>query len=170
MSADDKRQPELARLRRLLDAYGADRRRWPRGAEPDVAALLAAEPAARAADAEARALDRVLDGAPGVEADRARALADRIVAEALTRPATASGTVIDLAARRGERTGRVLPRRQLWQAAAAMAASLLLGVVVGGTDLLGGALDGITGLVADGDTLTATLGQALQLPVEEEAL
>ena len=79
----------IERLKALAQAYGADLRRWPPSQRPIADSLIATDPAARAALAEAAALDallaasptpspsaqltaRVLAGAPAPRAARAR--------------------------------------------------------------------------------------------------
>jgi hypothetical protein len=51
----------LTRFRYLLDAYGADLRRWPAAEQDDAAALLAASPEAAEARRAAQRLDRSLE-------------------------------------------------------------------------------------------------------------
>lgn len=68
----------LERFAALLDAYGADPRRWPAAERAAAERLAAADQRAAALLSEARRVDEVLDGhrAPGVSADlRARVLA-----------------------------------------------------------------------------------------------
>ena len=78
------------RLKTLIEAYGADARRWPadeRAAAEDLAAAL---PAARRWLAEARALDAALDALPAAAAQAG--LANRILAQARTRTQRRSPT------------------------------------------------------------------------------
>jgi hypothetical protein len=169
MAADTNDKAGMDRLRQVLDAYGGDAARWPRADAERLATLVASDAVACRAVAEARALDRVLAMAPGVDAAHTRSLADRIAAEVMTNRVQ----VVDLATRRAAGTIRPLPRRNLWRAGAALAASLLVGMFVGASDLPGSMLDGVASLVGvsnDTDTLTAALGQALQAPFDEETL
>lgn len=53
-----------ARFRALLDAYGADLRRWPEAERADAARFAQAHPDAAAWAAEAAALDALLDLSP----------------------------------------------------------------------------------------------------------
>ncbi|HYE00512.1 MAG TPA: hypothetical protein VEH84_14095, partial [Alphaproteobacteria bacterium] len=71
---------DAARLRALLDAYGARPERWPPAERAAALALLAASAEARAARAEAAALDALLDlaAAPAPSA----ALVGRILGDA----------------------------------------------------------------------------------------
>ena len=83
----------------LLDAYGADFRRWPAEARARAAAFAAQDPEAAALIAEARTLDAALDGARdevGPSAD----LAARILAAAprAQRPAFDRRAMLALAA------------------------------------------------------------------------
>lgn len=55
---------KLERFSEILAAYGADAERWPAGERSAAEALLAASPEARAARADTRGLDRLLDELP----------------------------------------------------------------------------------------------------------
>ncbi len=112
----------LERFQALLDAYGGDPKRWPEG-ERQAAQLFAESTAeARRLLGEARALDRFLDGAETAPATRA--LEDRILAGFPARGGSAPSS-----------SGRWIP-------AAAVAASLALGLITGA------ALPGIAGIKA----------------------
>ena len=174
---DNKLQAERAALQGILDAFGGDPARWPAAAKARFVPVLAQDSAARAAVAEARALDSVLSRAPRVAAAREAALLDRIMAEATAETAGCDGVVIAMTRSRGgdaRPTGAMLPaRRASWQAAALLAASLMIGVLGGASGLLGTSLDAVgamTGLYGDSDTLTAALSQAVEIGAEEEAL
>jgi len=68
----------IERFAALLDAYGADRGRWPEVERATALALLAEDARARALLAEARALDEALDASPAPQVSpalRARVLA-----------------------------------------------------------------------------------------------
>jgi hypothetical protein len=151
---------ELAVFERLLDAYGGDQARWPADRRALAQALLgrqdAAGRAARRALAEARALDRALAAVPVVDATRAGALAERIVATTRLAPASraANPNVVAL-----DRTPRRPPwalavsamPRGGWAAAALLAASLLIGVFVGpGNDGLPALRDAAHAIGLDG--------------------
>jgi hypothetical protein len=152
----------MARFESLLEAYGGNLARWPAQDARPAAALLEGSAEARSRLAEARALDHVLDRASAPDPKRLRVLADRIVAEAANvaaRPDTSSqrplaerdgagARIIPLPRPRiasrpaGEATGQP-PRRTArhpqpqgwrWQPAAALAASLLIGIAIGLTD------------------------------------
>lgn len=158
MKTNTNRAREIEALRRLLEIHGADRTRWPARERLRFAHLLAEDAEASALLAEAEALDRLLDRAPRVGAERQAALADRIVAAAIAsgRPGVvpapserrAAGNVLDLGEARSRspvlQQRRSSGRKSGWQAAALMAASLVLGVLVGATGGLGpSGFDGI---------------------------
>jgi hypothetical protein len=171
-----------ALLARTLDAFGADRSRWPRGRAAELAGIAgteagAGDEAARRLVQEAEALDGLLAAATGADGHgRARpGQVDAILAAALARrppatepPATEPPATeifrsaeeaepIDLAARRRARApatnGRARPASPTvvgparatgtrygtpatWgRAATLLAASLMLGVFVGASDL-----------------------------------
>ena len=57
-------------LKDVLDAYGADRTRWPAASRREISALLAVSQEARRLVAEAEAFDRLLDAAPASRGGR----------------------------------------------------------------------------------------------------
>jgi len=137
------RAGEIEALRALLEVHGSDRTRWPAPSRLRFAPLLAADPEARGLLAEAEALDALLDEAPRGTAAAEEVLAERIVAAALSEgrgAASASVRAFPHATARavvlpGRRQGGV-QRRAVTRAAALLAASLLIGIVTGGTGLL----------------------------------
>ena len=111
----------LERFKAILEAYGGDDKRWP-AAERDAARTFAASSSeAQRLLADARMLDRLLDGA--ASSPTSRALEDRILASFP----------------KGEAAGRSNWSRQ-WIPAGAIAASLMLGLATGA------ALPGLAGL------------------------
>ena len=104
---------DLARLQQLLDAYGAEPRRWPVEERAAAEALIAGSPAAAAMREQAAALDMVmnLSAAPAPSPElMARILAGR------------------------ERRGLfslVWPFGPVWQPVSAMAAAAALGIAIG---------------------------------------
>jgi hypothetical protein len=139
----------LAELGQLLDVYGADRGRWPADERAAAAQLSARDAEARRLLAEAEALDRVLDSAPVPTLAVEAALAGRIVAAAQrsprivkledARPAAApDATPVPTAAVPAIATAS--PRRLRLsgmeaRAVALLAASLVIGVVLGNSGL-----------------------------------
>ena len=72
----------MERFKRLLDAYGADARRWPEADWTRAQSLLSASPEARKEWSRAAALDSLLDHHPvKVDDGAADRVFDRIVAE-----------------------------------------------------------------------------------------
>lgn len=121
----------MARLRAILDAYGAEPRRWPAAERAGAEALIAASAEARALRDEAAALDDVLASAVAPAPSSALRAA---VLQAAPRPQAASGFTENL--------------RGLWQsllstlggelggwrpAGATLGVALLLGIATGGT-------------------------------------
>jgi hypothetical protein len=76
----------MAEFAQLLDVYGSERTRWPAEARAAAAHLVAVDPAARRLLAETEALDRILSRAPLPGLPIEAALADRIVAAAQRSP------------------------------------------------------------------------------------
>lgn len=149
----------MERFESLLEAYGGNLARWPARHVLSVQGLLRDSTEARTLLAEAQALDRVLDKASRPDPQRLRRLADRIVETAagemprrdvkaspalgrqdgegarvirLPLPKAAPRASIDAA----DRQPRDIPRpKRQWPAAAALAASLVMGMMIGLTDI-----------------------------------
>ena len=115
-------------LDNAIDIYGADTSRWPAHVSRALAPLLAGSADAQKRMREAGVFERMLDSAPVMSKTRQAALADRIVAAAGRQPRIVHGT----AAPQLRATDRVIGRREHGFAAAALAASLMLGIVAGG--------------------------------------
>jgi hypothetical protein len=138
MTTNDRRVEDRQALERLLAIYGADRTRWPARERLRFASVIAEDTVARRQFDEAAALDRVLDQAPRASEARVEALKARIVTAALAstdkglvRAGTASpagGNVIPLTRRPAFKPTF---SRAEWPAAALLAASLVLGVMLG---------------------------------------
>lgn len=168
----NNRTDELQALSEVLDAFGADRTRWPCGAAERFALLLAKDAEAQERLAEAAALDRLLDTADAVAPAAPAGLADRIVAAAVAAPprgARSGGS--NVVVLRPPSAPRQAPVRSGWQAAALLAASLVFGVYIGvqGADLplLEDVADGFG--VASVETLSL-VGEPALLQLEEETL
>jgi hypothetical protein len=134
-----------ALLQATLDAYGGDTARWPSARRRQLAAFVETSPDATRSIGEATALDRLLDASA---AAAPREIPMRLVADIM---AKATGKIADRAAdHRSAQVVRLEPARRVqtdaspkvplrpsragyWQAAAMLAASLLLGVFIGGT-------------------------------------
>jgi hypothetical protein len=140
MTKMNKRAEDREALERLLDIYGADRTRWPARERLRFAGVISEDKTAARMLAEADALDRLLEQAPRASSADVEALKERIMAAALRAKAPqlavvagGKGPAVKVAARpalaarfaRGE-----------WRAAAMLAASLVLGVMLGSTGRL----------------------------------
>ena len=174
MTAGKRDVAGIEALQQMLDTYGGEPSRWPAGARERFQPLLAGDAAARSTMAASHALDTILSQAPAVPAARRIALAERIVSEALAAQADRPrGEVIDLSARRVAARG-VPPRpTPMWQAAAVLAASLMLGVFAGISGELANPLDDIASLAGvggDNDALSVALNHAVDTTVEEDPL
>ena len=165
------------RFESLLEAYGGNLARWPTQHALAAQSLLQSSSEARARLAGAQALDRLLDKASSPDPQRLRLLTDRIVAAAegnapLRKPghspaAAASADdgarVIPLPVPRKRmpapapvvRPAPARPRRQ-WQAAAALAASLMMGIVIGLTDVGQSTTLGVTSLAGASQSASDT--------------
>jgi hypothetical protein len=130
----------LTDFERLLDVYGGDRTRWPTEERAAAAHLVARDADARRLLAEAEALDRVLERAPLPALAKEGALADRIVAAAQRSPrivkissARPAQPAASAAIGRGPAPQRFSSAKA--GAAGLLVASLMIGVVIGRTNL-----------------------------------
>lgn len=139
------RAQDLDALESLLEVYGADRTRWPARERLRFAGFISEDADARRLISEASALDRLLDCAPRASEDREHALKERIVAAAL-RTSEPRFAVVAAGGGQGEAHElpvwkrrpaaltsmlKRLPVRSEWPAAAVLAASLVMGVMLG---------------------------------------
>lgn len=126
----------LTRFEELLAAYGADPARWPHAERAEAEHLRATSPDARALHDEAARLDSVLSRASAVSAPAD--LAARILAQAPA-AATPEGRTQSVPAPAPSRGSparwnwlrELWPGGAAWQPAAALAASMILGLAVG---------------------------------------
>jgi len=172
------------RLTQVVGAYGADQARWPTADRQLLATLIANDDAAERLLANARVMDALLDRATGaVEAEprQLAAMADRMMArisnEATGHPVRKADTnVIAFPEQRSGLPGQDANKIETgglpnWMMAAALAASLVLGVFVGATGYLEQATSSVTELAG----LTPVVEVVAQIedgfgPVEEEFL
>lgn len=134
----------IERFKRLLEAYGADARRWPEADWTRAQSLLASSPEARKAWSAAASLDSLLDHHPAEIGEGAvERCFERIVAGVDSRQATAP---VPLVAGRFARAS--LPRASLF------AVFAVLGFLVG---MSGWGEPGVTSASAS-DTLSITYG------------
>lgn len=128
---------ELERLLAVIEAHGADPARWPEAGRAGLEALVTQPEAARAI-AEGRALDAVLARSTMPDAARVEVLKARILAGAgqragPSRRMEAPASVTSLSDRRKPMVTPGL--RAAWPAAAALAASLLVGAFLGASEM-----------------------------------
>jgi hypothetical protein len=141
----------LDKLEATLDAYGADRTRWPAPLRHALSGLIAGNADAQKLLRDAEAFDRVLDSAPQYDASRLASLTERIVAAAERQPR--------VVAERRDVAMSAMPamsRRHNGLAATALAASLVLGVLAGQTSAFNALLGG------DGSRATSASMQIAQ--------
>ena len=167
----------LAEFERLLDVYGGDRTHWTIEARAAAAQLVARDTRAQRLLAEAEALDRVLERAPVPSLVTEAALADRIVAAAQRSPRIVSIKGAEEkpswaeAGNGGEAQPLrpAAPRSRAFQAdmrkAAMLAASLVIGVYIGLSNLPQQIIPALTG-----DAAGAPYNLALTDPFDEDVL
>jgi hypothetical protein len=172
-------------LEHLLDVCGADRTRWPARERLRFASFIAADDEAKRLVAESAALDALLDRAPRASEDREIALKERIVAAALRSSETRLAVVTsrDAPAEPGLPTWlhyakrMVVPartqRRHEWSAAAVLAASLVVGVMLGSTGTFDATMQEVaeaTGISASAETSQLALGEDILAAADEDLL
>ena len=143
----------LAEFGHLLDVNGAERTRWPLGARAGAAALLALDPGARRLLAEASALDAVLAKLPETPAGETSALADRIMAATQRTPRLVASTPQPVARSKqppGSRgRGLLSADGDIVRGMAVLAASLVIGIFVGQTQLVARTVPALQALAVD---------------------
>jgi hypothetical protein len=170
MTNKDTQATDREALARLLEIHGADRTRWPARERLRFAGVISEDKTAAKLLAEAEALDRLLDQAPRASAAGIEALKERIVAAALRTHEP------HLAVIAGGKKVAVLPqarpgRRSLatryveWPAAAVLAASLVLGVMLGTTGTFETTMQEVAQVAGFGSTSDSS-----QLALGDEAL
>lgn len=121
----------MARLRAILEAYGAEPRRWPQAERADAEALIAASPEARALRDETAALDHVL---ASVVAPAPSSALRAAILEAAPRPPAAAGFTGNLRGLWQSLLSTLGGELGGWRPAGAMLGlALLLGIATGGT-------------------------------------
>lgn len=177
MTSKDRRAEDRVALARLLEIHGADRTRWPARERLRFAGIISDDKGAARLVAEAEALDLLLDRAPRVSEAKIDALKERIVAAALRseRPkltAVAGGRSAPKAWL-GQLRRPSWTSRSEWPAAAVLAASLVVGVVLGsaGTfDTTMQRMASVAGLSTAGDGTNLALGEELLGSSDEDML
>ena len=139
-------------LDETLDTFGADSARWPAAARQRLLPLLAGNVQAQRRVAAARALDRVLNAAPRLSDARHAALLETIVHKAERQPRIVSQTA-------AERPSPLMRLRRHSMAAAALAASLMIGVLSGQNTTVGSLSEA---MVTGGVSSSATGQQVAQ--------
>lgn len=167
MTNQSRRKMILAEFEHLLEVHGADRTRWPLASRAEATAILKSDASARRMLAEAVALEAVLAVPQATDAAAIAALADRIVAATRRSPRLVARTDNPRPARTTG-VGRVFHglEKDVWRAGALLAASMLIGIFVGQSQLGAGAVPALVDLA--GVTLgVSTDKMALaDLPVE----
>jgi hypothetical protein len=172
MTKMDKRAEDREALERLLEIYGADRTRWPARERLRFAGVVGDDTVAARMLAEAGALDRLLEQAPRASGANIDALKERIVAAALRSGAPQLAVVSGGKAAVAKRSSAPTRRSAFvgrfghgqWPAAAMLAASLVLGVMVGST----GSLDSTLQEVADVAGFGSTASDSSQLALGDD--
>ncbi len=154
----------------VLAIYGSDRARWPAAVRNELVTLIASSAEARALMAQAQALDRLMDLAPKLSADRLTLLTERISAQAERTPRMSVIT--------GTKQPRAKPVPE-WRRHAtgitALAASLFLGLLLGQNATLAPAVSEVATAVGieslgDGSQIAATDEAYSDVGIDEDLL
>ena len=190
MTRQGEYEGQLERLRTVVEAYGGDATRWPSDDQRALSGFVDAEPEAQAIVREGQRLDKLLSHAnvgAGGEQPGEGGLADRIFASIVQDDASSAllaeqethaeaDNVIDFASRRRGDTAQDAANDDEvvssagWMSVAALAASLVIGVMLGANGFLETAtteLGDIAGLSVSTETLQLEDGLG---PVEEDYL
>lgn len=146
------------RLAEIIDACGADPRRWPEAERAAAEALLAASAEARALQREAAALDALLTPAPA-RIEPSDALRARIMAQAASL-AAAQPRRAGWRQQVAEAAGFLFPGGRMMPQLATLAFALAIGIGAGFTNL--GMADS-----QDSDLVTLQLASAAPVYLEE---
>ncbi len=170
MTIKHETETRLTELQGLLDAWGGSPLRWPPQVRLRIAEISAAVPTAEAMLAEARALDALLDRTEAVPARPSRAgataLADRIMAAAGAGTAAPARSAQVIAMPQRKPVAVPVRSRSPWHAAGLMAASLLVGLYIGGSINLGPVMEELADAVGLSSIVDAS-GEELS---DEDAL
>ncbi|MBX9684373.1 MAG: hypothetical protein K2X41_11345 [Hyphomicrobium sp.] len=131
MTSSDRTAMTLNDLEAALEAYGADRTRWPAPLRHALSTIISTNPEAGRMLREAEAFDRLLDAAPTLSADAVARLAGRIDEAAMRQPRLVGAEGMPKASQSSVPQRRPIRRFDHAIAAAALAASLVFGIVVG---------------------------------------
>jgi hypothetical protein len=156
MTKEHSPLPLLDLLELTLDTFGADRTRWPAQRRHELSHFIASNAEARRLMAQAAMFDRLLDEAPTVDTSRHAAILSGIMEKIEHTPRMVIENTI--AARK-----QSLPVWRRWGGAgagAALAASLMLGVIAGQNAAISGVAD----------EMAAITGLASSPPVQQVAL
>ena len=186
MTRQSEYQSRIERLRAVVSAYGGDQSRWPAEDRNDLLDLADTDPEAMAIVRDGQQFDQLLDAAnvADVRSEPERDFADRIFAAVTSeervernppQPERSSDNVIDFTSRRKATAEDQAPDDEVvsragWLSAAALAASLVLGVMLGANGYVESATTGISeiaGLSVQTDSLQIEDGFG---PVEEDYL
>jgi hypothetical protein len=182
MTTNEKRAEDRQALEHLLEVYGADRTRWPARERLRFASLVAEDDGARRLVSEASALDSLLDLAPKASAAREQALKERIVAAALRQTEPRFAVVArstEPAAGGGWRawahraSALRAPASSGWAAGGLLAASLVVGVLLGSAGTFDTAVQQVaeaTGYSAPDTSSHLALGDEMVSASDEEVL
>jgi AcrR family transcriptional regulator len=156
MTQDTELRQAFDLLDQTLEAFGGDSARWPENNRQRLLTFVADNPQAQQRLAEANALDRVLNFAPGLSTVRQAALVGRVAEVAERQPRLVASAHATPSSARGIRPAAGTGWAKHGMAGAALAASLLVGIMSGQTATVGTLSEA---LLNDGENFTASSRQ-----------
>ncbi len=160
----------LDKLETALDAYGADRTRWPAPLRLALSGLLAGNSEAQRMLRDAEAFDRLLDKAPQYDQSRLDGLSQRIMATAERQPRVVTNRSSVARESSGRSAAWSWQRRHHGFAATALAASLVLGVFAGQLNVLNSSADVLLGGNANASSTRIAQSDDADVLLDEDLL
>lgn len=160
----------LDKLEAALDAYGADRTRWPAPLRLALSGLIAGNSEAQRMLRDAEAFDRLLDQAPQYDQSRLDGLRQRIMATAERQPRVVTNRSSVARESSGRPVAWSWQRRHHGFAATALGASLVLGVFAGQFNLLNSSADVLLGGNANASSTRIAQSDDADVLLDEDLL
>ncbi|MBS0237328.1 MAG: hypothetical protein JSR89_02760 [Proteobacteria bacterium] len=160
----------LDKLEAALDAYGADRTRWPAPLRLALSGLIAGNSKAQRMLRDAEAFDRLLDQAPQYDQSRLDGLSQRILATAERQPRVMTNRSRITRESAGRPAAWSWQRRHQGFAATALAASLVLGVFAGQLNVLNSSADVLLGGNANASSTRIAQSDDADVLLDEDLL
>ncbi len=146
-------QQHLARLKEVLDLFGADSLRWPQEERALLEEFVRENDDAKALVGQEQAFDQVLNFAPA--GSLPSEVKSRLLKHVLQDKPGAEAEIIPLNAGHYGTLSQIQIKKQAWPVAALLAASLVLGLYLGAAGLTGTAFENMLGTPTVEDNMLA---------------